>query len=183
VQVAGLGGQWEVEYAVGESGAEGEDGDSGAGEATSQAKQLQLEFWTATRTALVATGKFASLQTPRPQHWFDIAVGRASVHMSLTANTMAGRVGVRLVLGADRADQALEQLLTHRQAIENEIGVALDWNPYPEKRMKTIALAKAVNLADRAAWPGIIDWLASTAVKFHAAFAPRAAQLDLRAEP
>jgi Domain of unknown function (DUF4268) len=146
----------------------------------SHVKQLQLEFWTETRAALQATGKFQSLQTPRPRHWFNLALGRSGLHLSLSANTMDKKVGVKVVLQPETADRALSALLEQREAIERELDAKLDWNPYPEKRIKTIVLTHPANLQDRASWPAAIGWLTKTATTFHAVFAPRVAQLDLR---
>jgi uncharacterized protein with ParB-like and HNH nuclease domain len=177
VQLAGLGSDWSVEF--GAAGAEGDD-DEGGPEASSQVKQLQLEFWTAVRASLLETSKFASLQSPRPRYWFDVALGRGGIHMSFTANTMDGLVGARIVLSTEKADQVLELLLAQRHSIETELGVELEWNPYPQKRQKTIRIARPANLLDHASWPAAIEWLTKTAVALHASFAPRVAQLDLR---
>lgn len=178
VQLAGLVQEdWSVEYLASASG--DDDGELPA-EVSSQVKQLQLEFWTETRAALQQTGKFPSLQTPRPQYWFDIALGRSGVHMSLTANTMDKRVGARLVLSAERGERALELLMAQREAIERDLDLKLDWNPYPEKRIKTVRVTHPADLLDRASWPDAIAWLTKTAAAFYAAFAPRVAQLDLK---
>ena len=67
-----------------------------------------------------------------------------------------------------------------RDKIEQEIGAELQWNPYPDKRMKTIVLNQPMKLHDRVAWPSAIDWLLRTTIAFHGAFAPRVALLDLR---
>ncbi len=62
----------------------------------SDARRLQLEWWTAFRDALVASKLVGSTQTPRAQYWYDVALGRAGVFLSNTANTYDGRIGVRL---------------------------------------------------------------------------------------
>lgn len=143
-------------------------------------KQLQLEFWTEARVALQQTGKFPSLHTPRPRYWFDVALGRTGIHLSLTANTMDKRVGVKVVLMPDKVERALPILPEQREAIEHELDAKLDWNPYPKKRVKTIALTHPANILDRTTLPAAIGWLAKTAVAFHTVFAPRVAQLDLK---
>jgi hypothetical protein len=178
VQLAGLVQEdWSVEYI---SSASGDDDGEQPIEVSSQVKQLQLEFWTETRVALEQTGKFPSLQTPRPQHWFVVALGRSGIHLSLTANTMDKRVGVKVVLMPDKGERAMELLMAQREAIERELDLKLEWNPYPAKRVKTITLTHPASLLERASWPEAISWLTRTAVAFHTAFAPRVAQLDLK---
>lgn len=176
VQLAGLASDWSVE--LGAADADSDDAEEGT-EASTQVKQLQLEFWTETRASLLKTGKFTSLQSPRPKHWFDIALGRSGIHMSLTVNTMERWVRARIIFTSDNGGHGLELLLAQRRAIEAELGCVLEWNPHPEKRQKTIRISRPASLMDRASWPSAIEWLTTTAVAFHAAFAPRIAQLDL----
>ncbi len=178
-QLAGLGHEeWAVEHR--RTADAGADEEHKGVEASTQAKALQQEFWTAVREALQATGKFPSLQMPRPQYWFDVALGRTGIHLALTANTVDHKIAVKVVLMPEKADRALELLLREREQIEQEIGAELQWNPYPDKRMKTIVLNQPMKLHDRVAWPSAIEWLLRTAIAFHGAFAPRVALLDLR---
>ena len=97
-----------------------------------------------------------------------------------TALTIDERVGTRIILSSEKADQVLELLLAQRQSIETELGMELEWNPHPEKRQKTIRISRHASILDHASWPAAIEWLTKTAVAFHASFAPRVAQLDLR---
>ena len=66
----------------------------------SDTRRLQLEFWTAFRDRLLEKGVIKTAQTPRPQYWFDVAIGRSGVHIENIANTYDGRIGVRLYLRA-----------------------------------------------------------------------------------
>jgi uncharacterized protein with ParB-like and HNH nuclease domain len=176
-QLAGLDSEdWSVEFAT----APDDDDADQPTEAPSHVKQLQLEFWTEARAALQQSGKFASLQTPRPRYWFDVALGRSGIYLSLTANTLDKRVGVKVVLMADKADRALPALLEQREAIENELDAKLEWNPYPQKRAKIIALTHAADIQDRGAWPGAIAWLTKMSAAFHATFGPRIAQIGAK---
>jgi hypothetical protein len=146
---------------------------------SSETKQLQLEFWTEVRKHLDRTGNFPTLQKPGGRYWFDIALGRANIHLSLFANTWDKRIGVRVYLGHQVADRALEQLLPQRSEIEREVGSALEWNPHPEKRDQTIRLVRDGDIADRDSWPELIEWMTKTAVDCKKAFGPRVARLDL----
>jgi len=147
----------------------------------SETKQLQLRFWKDVRASLEATGKFRSLQSPRPQTWFEVALGRSGIHLSLSANTFDKRVDVQVYLNHRVADQALSQLLKVKSEIESEIGSPLEWNPNPNKKDKVIVLRRNGNIADQEQWPGLVAWVTEHTVKFHLAFAPRVAKLDLTA--
>ncbi len=146
----------------------------------SEARRLQLEWWTAFREALVASKLVVSTQTPRPQYWYDVALGRAGIYLSNTANTDVGRIGVRVYLhGKSGGDTALEQLSAEREAIEREVGCSLQWNPNPENQDKTIAIYRDVDLTDRTCWDEHIAWMVDMNTRFRGAFAPRVKKLDL----
>ncbi len=144
-----------------------------------ETQELQLEFWTMFRERLLEKKVVPSAQTPRPQYWFDVALGRANIVLSNILDTSGGRVGIRVYLGNRIAEAALAQLEKDRVAIEQEIGATLSWNPTPEKRDKIIALNRQVDLADRDSWPEYCDWLVDRVAKFRKAFMPRVKLLKL----
>lgn len=150
----------------------------------SDARRLQLAWWTAFRDALLASKLVGSTQTPRAQHWYDVALGRAGVYLSNTANTYDGRIGVRVYLsGQSGGDSALQQLDSERGAIEREVGHALQWNPNPQNRDKIIAVYRDVDLTDQEHWDEHIAWMLDTTRRFIRAFGPRVKKLDLSRRP
>jgi hypothetical protein len=92
---------------------------------------MRLKFWMQAREALEKTGQFASLRSPHPRSWFDIALGRVGIWMSLTMSIENGRTEVKINLLGDNAVQAMDKLFTQRETFEREIGAPLEWNPYP----------------------------------------------------
>jgi Domain of unknown function (DUF4268) len=148
----------------------------------SDAQKLQLEFWTAFRDKLLEQKVVSSVQTPRPQYWFDVALGRSNIHLWNTANTTDGRIGVRVYIGNKIADAALPQLLAEREAIESEIGEKLQWNPNPDNFDKII-LSRDADLNDRNTWREYISWLVERVDKFKKAFGSRVKKLDLSQLP
>ncbi len=145
----------------------------------SEARQLQLEFWTQFREKVLAAKIVPSAQKARAQYWFDVPVGRSHFFLSNVANTYENRVGVRLYIGNKVADRALPQLETERKGIEEAIGESLEWNPNPDNRDKVIALYRSANLWDRSSWPEIVDWLVDRVGKFRKVFMPRVKKLNL----
>lgn len=141
--------------------------------AYSPIKQLQFEFWTEVRKSLEESGHFQSLGSPRPQYWFEIALGRADVKLSLTADTDGKRVGIRVYLRERIADEALRRLLPQREEIEREVSDALEWNPRPQNRDKVIVLTRDGDISNRTVWPELVQWLTAKAVAFHKTFGPR----------
>lgn len=145
----------------------------------SETRKLQGEFWSAVRGALHAAKAAPSLQTPRPQYWYNVAIGRSYFTLSLTATKFENRIGVRLYMNDRVAEQALAQLEREREQIEEEIGAKLLWNPNPHNQDKIIALNHPADLSKRDQWPTYIEWLTKTVIAFRKAFKHRVKQLDL----
>jgi hypothetical protein len=148
-----------------------------------EVRQLQLEFWTQVRDSLRAAKVAPSLRTPRPRNSYDVAIGRSHLHLHLAASTRDNRLAVSLYIHKEAADQALELLRDERDAIHEEIGHELVWNPYPDKRDKIIVLERSGDLRQRANWPEYADWLTKTTIAFRNAFQQRIKDLDLSPAP
>lgn len=144
-----------------------------------ETKQLQLEFWTKFRARLLEMGKLPSVQSARPQYWYDVSLGRSGINLSNIANTYDKHIGVRVYISNKVTDAALPQLMEMKNEIEQEIGSNLQWDPNPENRDKIIALTKDADISLKEKWDEYIEWMAETTVIFHTTFAKRIKNLDL----
>jgi len=148
-------------------------------EGVGETQKLQLEFWTLFREKLLAAKVIASAQTPRPQNWFNVPLGRSGIFLSNFANTWENRIGIRVYLFNRYAGGALPQLLEQKEEIERELGEEMIWNPNPDKRDKTILLQREANLSQRNRWDEYADWMVDRTCKIRKVFMPRVKQLDL----
>jgi hypothetical protein len=146
-----------------------------------ETRKLQLKFWTAVRASLQETNAIPSIQSPRPQYWFNIALERSNIHLSAFAGISTNRIGVRVYFRNKEktADLAIDQLLEDREAIEQEIGGKLSWNPNPEKQDKVIVLDREADLSQRQNWDEYVTWITETVLAFRSAFRERVRNLDL----
>jgi len=136
----------------------------------SDARKLQLDFWTEFKEKLKETGEIRSLQTPRPQYWFDVALGKSGIHLSNTFNTYENKIGIRVYIGNKEVDEWLPYFESRKEEIESKIGSPLEWNPNPENRDKVIVLTKQYDLTNRANWKEPIEWLVSQTIVFRKIF-------------
>jgi len=150
-----------------------------ASENLSETKKLQLEFWTKFREKLSKRKEIPSVQSARPQYWFDVSLGRSGIHLSNTANTFDDKIGVRVYIENKVANVALPQLLQMKEEIEAEIGEKLEWDPNPENLDKTIGLKRDADLTKRENWEEYLDWLTDMTIKFRKTFSKRVKSLDL----
>jgi len=136
----------------------------------SDKRKFQLEFWNKFRDKLAKSKKIPSLQTPRPQYWFDISLGKSSINISNTCNTDVNTVGARIYIGNKIADKMLPFLESKKTEIETEIGQSLQWNPNPENRDKVIVLIHNTDFNDPKKVEEALDWLVDYTIKFRETF-------------
>ena len=149
---------------------------------TTDKQKLLLEFWTMFREKLNKRPEIPSAQSPRPRGAFDVSLGRSNFFLSNFANTFDDNIAVRVYLSNRVAEIALPELLARKEEIEANLGEALSWNPNPDRKDKTIVLAKDANLNDRDRWDEYTDWLVDWTIRFRTVFAPIVKSIDLGAE-
>jgi len=137
-------------------------------------RRLQLEWWTAFREALLTAKALPSVQTPRPQYWYNVALGRTGYHLSATANVDQSLIGVRVyMMNRFGADAALNQLLESRAEIEQAVGEPLLWNPNPEASDKVILLQRKADIRIKDQWADHLKWMVDAVVRLRKVFGPR----------
>jgi hypothetical protein len=146
-------------------------------------RKTQWEFWTMFRERLLATGKLASVQTARPQYWYDVSLGRSGINLSNIVNTSDHRIGVRVYISNRVVDVVLPQLMEMKSEIEEEVGSQLEWDPNPENRDKIIALNRDANVNHRDKWDDYLQWMVKTTLLFRTAFSKRLKNMDFRTLP
>lgn len=152
---------------------------SGSTSQLTPVRKLQLEFWTEFRNRLYEAKIFPSLQTPKPQYWYNMALGKAGINLSCIADTWGKKIGIRVVMISKIGDEALDQLLAQKQEIESQIGHELIWSPNPDSKEKIIDLHKMGDINDKDNWEDLLSWLVDMARRFRETFAPRVRALDL----
>lgn len=136
----------------------------------SPSRKFQLDFWTKFRDKLAKTKKIPSLQTPRPQYWFDVTLGKAHIHISNICNTDQSTVGIRVYISNKIADSMLPYLQSHKEKIESALGTPLQWNPNPANRDKIILLVHPTNFNDSKVMEEALDWLVDNTIKVRDVF-------------
>ncbi len=136
----------------------------------SENKKFQYKYWNKLREKLAKTKKIPSLQTPRPQYWFDVSLGRSNIFLSNTCNTEENTVSVRVYIGNKIADTMLPYLKSRKDEIESSLGEKLIWNPNPDNRDKVIVLSHETDFSNDLKVEESLDWLVSKNVKFREVF-------------
>jgi len=141
-------------------------------------RQRQLKFWTDWSAWLQAKGSALRTQKPLPQHWTNIALGRAGIHLSATINSRENRINMEVYIDHPNSKAMFKGLLAQRDAIESELQQTLDWQELPEGHACRILLRRPDSPPDdEGRWKEYFAWLETTALKMSAVFRPRAKDL------
>ena len=140
------------------------------------AKAECLEFWEAFIEHLQAIGSPIRRRKPQPQHWYDVAIGKSGVHLSLTIRLRNGDLGCELYLKTENAKELFHALRRDRKAIESDLG-ELEWIELPNNKASRIVVRAPYDISDRTVWPKAHIWLDSQAQGFKSCFAPRVKRL------
>jgi len=92
-------------------------------------KIQQLEFWKKFKNYVANRDTRMRLQTPRPQHWYNVSMGSSDAHVGLTVNTRENLIGCEFWISRNK--ELFTFLSDHKEEIEKEIGEKADWVDSP----------------------------------------------------
>ena len=145
----------------------------------SPTRQMQLRFWTALKEYAENCGTSLRFQSPLPQNWTVLGIGRTNFWIEATVNSSAGEVSAQLVLRTRATKADFRQLLSQKDAIEAEAGEPLDWREMPERHSSRIELRRKATPNDDSTWPEIFEWFIAKLELIHRVFSPRVRDLIL----
>lgn len=98
---------------------------SPAGGELSDTKLQQLDFWTKFKNFVRAKDTRIRLQTPRPQHWYDVSMGSSEAHVALTINSRENLLGCEIYISRNK--ELFKFLQERKDEIEKETGEQAEW--------------------------------------------------------
>lgn len=133
-------------------------------------KTKQLEFWQQLKEFASTSHPELKLRTPRPQHWFDIAIGRSDCHIVLVVDSRNDKVRCELYIPDSK--ELYLTFLSFRSQIEQELAIdePLEWQELPGKKASRIRTLKEFRFADSNTWEPAIRWLIETTIRFKRVF-------------
>ncbi len=88
-------------------------------------KVQQLDFWKKFKDYVSTSDKEIRLQTPRPQHWYDVSIGNGDAHVALTINSRENLLGCEIYINKNKG--LYNFLFEQKDEIEKEIGEKAKW--------------------------------------------------------
>lgn len=140
---------------------------------TTPTKQSQLKFWTEWSAWLKAKASTLRPQKPLPQHWTNLALGRAGIHLVASVVFRDSRVSVEVYIDHPNSKSMFKQLQAQQQAIESSLNMQLQWNELPDGHAcRIVHLRPDSLLEDEASWPIYFAWLEDAALRMSTVFRP-----------
>lgn len=140
----------------------------------------QIEFWTAFNGYLEENQVDIRQRKPGPQHWYDVAVGKSGIHISMTVRFVWGNdIGCEMYIGTDDAKELFHFLYEKKDQIESIVGNALEWKELPEGKVSRVVLRQKTDPNDSNNWEECFQWYADKVTKFRKAFVPDIKRFNL----
>ena len=102
---------------------------SHAGGELTETKLQQLNFWTKFKSFVRARDTRIRLQTPRPQHWYNVSMGSSDAHVALTINSRENLLSCEIYISRNK--ELFNFLQERKKKIEKEIGEQAEWVDAP----------------------------------------------------
>jgi hypothetical protein len=147
----------------------------------SEAKSMQLEFWTGFREFALKNAKSFKPTKALPQHWLNIFIGVSGAQLCLVCSLKhskeksfsSNELRVELYVNGYDSVELFSHLQSDRDTIEKEIGSALEWYSVDGAKSRRAFLRRDTDLYDKNSWEESWRWLTEVADKFKLVFRPR----------
>ncbi len=152
-------------------------------EGLSETKKLQWEYWSAFSDFLKKTNSQIRPYKASPQHWLSVSLGRSGIHLSATVNSQKESIAAEVYMGDARAKKFFQQLLEHKEEIEQEVGSPLEWMELPDKKASRIVIRlEKADFEKKTDWPRQHDWIRRQLEALKQSFGMRAKTLEAQNE-
>lgn len=134
-------------------------------------QQQRLEYWRAFNDYAFSDANFSRIfnkRKPTTDHWMDFSIGSSACHIAVSQIQKRKAVDVELYINDDK--ELFKSLFAHKDEIEKNMEMELEWKELPERKASRILIEKTVDLDDRATWPEQFDYIMDTCIKMKRAF-------------
>jgi hypothetical protein len=141
-------------------------------------KNLQYEYWKALKDYLNNTKSTIKTQSPRPQHWLNISIGKTGYHIAAQVNSREKLIGIWLLILGENHKENYDKLRKKaaKESIK-KISSKIEWERQNENIRSVIMLKKDANIADKNDWENQFKWFKEYLEKYVHFFKPIIAEL------
>lgn len=134
-----------------------------------KAQSQRLEFWNQFNDIIIKKGKPFSVRKATTDHWYSVAIGTSEAHLDITLVNKDSVIGVELYISDNK--ELFDELLQHKEEIENELGFKLDWRRLDtSKASRIIYFIRGLNFDDHSNYEKLMNDTIDVAVKMRDIF-------------
>ena len=139
-----------------------------------EAKTINLEYWTAMKEYFEAQGTKIKSQKASPQHWTNYAIGRSNFSMAAVHSVRDKFIRVEFLINGDDSKQKFDELKEKYEAESyTKIDTNLIWDKLEERIVSWVYLQKDTDVSNRHDWPNQFQWILTNLEKMDAFFRPK----------
>lgn len=139
-----------------------------------EAKALNLEYWTAMKAYFEEHNSTIRCQKPQPQHWTNFSLGRSKLKLAAVASVRDGFIRAEFNLEGPMGKARFETLRNkYEEDSLREVDPELVWDKLEDKQMSWVYLKKDVDVSDRTDWTNQFEWLREKLELMDAYFRPK----------
>ena len=129
----------------------------------------RLIFWEQFNEVVAAREKPFSIRKPTTDFWYDVALGSSKIHLTIELINKEKRIIVGPYMYEDK--NLFDRLKEHKQEIEEEIGLELDWNRMEGKKAARINYyIPGLNFNDHSNYPDLMNKVIDVIMKMMPVF-------------
>ena len=132
----------------------------------------QLEYWAELRNYLESNNSLLNARKPRPQYWYNFAIGRSKFHLSARIKSRDKILECVLIIKDPNAKQHFAKLKEKQSEVERASGMSYTWREMRGDKSSDVTIATDGDPSARDDWPRQLEWFKSTLEKMHEAFSP-----------
>jgi hypothetical protein len=139
--------------------------------AANPTQQQRLEYWQAFNDYAVQNEEFSkafNTRKPSTDHWYSLSLGSSACGISILRIQKRNEIGVEFYISDDK--ELFKLVYSHKDEIESDMGMKLDWRELPEKKASRILIEKKVQLDNRDDWNRQFDYIMDVCLKMKKAF-------------
>ncbi|NVJ46472.1 MAG: DUF4268 domain-containing protein [Cytophagia bacterium] len=147
-------------------------------EELTDAKALNLEYWTEMKAFFEQSGTKLKCQKPQPQHWTNFAIGKSDFNLAVSASVRDNFIRLEFNIFGSDAKPRFDLLQTQFEDLSRQqIDPTLIWERMDDKIMSGVFLKKKFKISDKEDWPNQFAWIKDKLEKYDTFFRPKIKEL------
>lgn len=133
--------------------------------------QARYDYWVAFNDYAFSNNSFSKAFHQRKastNHWMTLSVGSSVCDISINQIRKDNLIVVEWYISDDK--ELFHKFRSHKEQIETEMGMELDWRELPDKKASRILITHSADFEDKDNWPEQFDWVMDVALKMKKAF-------------